>query len=178
MYISYSKITDMLYSNKFSLELLLEEDDLIDEVKSRNSPLINVLASYDYLRQMIVYVIETPEEGADVMRRIKYPYMSCQVICCDVHEISSNLQMRLIELLFTFLDQDTVDVTLAGYFSKIVSLVLVRKPNDIAKFIHENSTKLLKRFMKHLGNYSIAQVFKSLLQPLGSVVLIDMGVLQ
>ena len=95
--------------------------------------------------------------------------MSCEVFSCDVPQITEVLARgeTLERFFFDFLDQEKVDPRLAGYFEKVVSLLLVRKAKELTLFLNQNSTSLLKGFSKHFDSYSIAELFKRFLQPLG-----------
>lgn len=73
---------------------------------------------------MIKYISTSPSDSSDVLRTFKYPYMSCEVICCDVESILTTIVTtgddQLIESLFSFLDPPgALDARLAGYFEKV-----------------------------------------------------------
>ena len=82
------------------------------------------LSQDESVRKMVEYVTHTPPSDADDMRKLKYPFMSCEVICCDIMSITETLATAadgtIVELLFEFLYQATpLDPRLAGYFEKV-----------------------------------------------------------
>lgn len=161
----FSPLNDLLEKDDFTLEQVLEEDELIQEVKTRNTKLLELyvyslamcrrawdafllhakrencggltlmcaecsLSQEDSVLKMIEYVVRTPEDPSDDMRTLKYPYMSCEVICCDIMSITETLagasEGKIVENLFEFLYQpDPLDSRLAGYFEKVGLLFLV-----------------------------------------------------
>uniref|UniRef100_K3WM88 Uncharacterized protein n=1 Tax=Globisporangium ultimum (strain ATCC 200006 / CBS 805.95 / DAOM BR144) TaxID=431595 RepID=K3WM88_GLOUD len=165
-----SPLNDLLEKDDFTLEQVLEEDELIQEVKTRNTKLLEFLSQEQSVLKMIEYVVQTPEDPSDDMRTLKYPYMSCEVICCDIMSITETLagasEGKIVETLFEFLYQSgPLDSRLAGYFEKIMSMLMVRKPQEMTALMNKNSEKLLKGFVSHADSFSIAELLKRLLQP-------------
>ncbi len=82
------------------------------------------LSQEECVEQMIQYVIRTPETLDDELRLLKYPYMACEVICCDIMSITDTLACsadgKIVETMFEFLYQsESLDPRLAGYFEKV-----------------------------------------------------------
>lgn len=78
---------------------------------------------------MIEYVVRAPEDPSDDLRALKYPYMACEVLCCDIMSITETLatasEGRIVETMFEFLYQsEPLDSRLAGYFEKVWTLTL------------------------------------------------------
>mmetsp|Transcript_1429 Transcript_1429/g.1835 ORF Transcript_1429/g.1835 Transcript_1429/m.1835 type:complete len:819 (-) Transcript_1429:283-2739(-) len=82
-----SPINDILEKENFTLIELLQEDEIIQEVKSLNTKLIDFLAQEDTVQDLIRYIKEKPGPEDDENRTIRYPYMACEVICCETQEI-------------------------------------------------------------------------------------------
>lgn len=84
----------------------------------------NSLAQEQSVLKMIEYIVRAPEDPSDDMRALKYPYMSCEVICCDIMSITETLASasdgKIVETMFEFLYQsEPLDSRLAGYFEKV-----------------------------------------------------------
>ncbi|TMW62545.1 hypothetical protein Poli38472_005163 [Pythium oligandrum] len=174
-----SPLNDLLETDSFTLEQILQEDELIQEVKTRNTKLLEFLSQDQVVQKLVEYVVRTPEEGSDDLRALKYPYMSCEVICCDISSITETLACandgKIVETLFEFLYQPTpLDPRLAGYFEKIMSMLMVRKPQEMTALMNKNTDKLLKGFVAHAQSFSIAELFKRLLQPYHNDYMDDM----
>lgn len=74
--------------------------------------------------KLIEYVVKAPEDPSDDLRALKYPYMACEVICCDIMSITETLATgsdgKIVEALFEFLyAPGDLDPRLAGYFEKV-----------------------------------------------------------
>ncbi len=57
-----SPVSDILEKESFTLEELLEEDELIQEVKSKNDRLIQLLCTPETIEALLDYVIKPFEE--------------------------------------------------------------------------------------------------------------------
>ncbi|CAI5740167.1 unnamed protein product [Peronospora destructor] len=166
-----SPLNDLLEKDDFTLEQVLQEDELVQEVKTRNAKLIDFLSQESTVHQLVEYVVRSPEDKFDDLRTLKYPYMSCEVICCDISSITDTLVTaldgKIVDALFEFLYEldELLDPRLAGYFEKIVMMLMVRKPQEMTTLLNKNSDKLLAGFAHHVANFSVAELLKRLLQP-------------
>lgn len=120
---------------------------------------------------MIQYATKPPTNpDENEIVTLKYPYMSCEVICCDVYPIIDTLvqheEGKLVEELLQFLEiPGKVDPRHAGYFEKIMSLLLFRRPNDSVNIINKHSKILLNTFAAKIDSISVLEIFKRILQP-------------
>ncbi|KAH7484638.1 hypothetical protein PRIC1_003951 [Phytophthora ramorum] len=165
-----SPLNDLLEKDDFTLEQVLQEDELVQEVKTRNTKLLEFLSQGGIVLKLVEYVVRSPEDASDDLRTLKYPYMACEVICCDITSITETLvsssQGQTVETLFEFLYQTgPLDPRLAGYFEKIVTMLMVRKPQEMTALLNKNSEQLLAGFARHAASFSIAELLKRLLQP-------------
>ncbi|KAG6973982.1 hypothetical protein JG688_00003262 [Phytophthora aleatoria] len=165
-----SPLNDLLEKDDFTLQQVLQEDELVQEVKTRNTKLLDFLSQEAIVQNLVEYVVRTPEDTSDDLRTLKYPYMSCEVICCDITSITETLVIasegKIVETLFEFLYQtQPLDPRLAGYFEKIVTMLMVRKPQEMTALLNKNSEQLLAGFSRHAASFSIAELLKRLLQP-------------
>lgn len=165
-----SPINDILDKDEFTLEELLQEAELLQEVKARNNRLLEFLSQPSTIQQMISYVITPADEEADEVRRFKYPYMSCEVFCC---EIASILQIfvehedgKLLSEFFTFLDVDgVIDSYLAGYFEKVLEMLLRHTTGPVIQFLNDGGIPMFSQFLKHVDNYSVMQLVQRIMLP-------------
>ncbi|KDO32491.1 hypothetical protein SPRG_02968 [Saprolegnia parasitica CBS 223.65] len=173
-----SPLADLLDRDDFTLEQVLEEDELIQEVKTRNVKLLQFLSTEESVRKMVYYITRTPEDGESDLKAIKYPFMSCEVLCCDIMCITETLSTAadgaIVEDLFKLLQHPSpLDSRLAGYFEKVISLLMIRKPQEMTTLMNKNADWLLQGFMAHTLSFSIAEMFKRLMQPYHSDYLDD-----
>ncbi|CAN0217938.1 unnamed protein product, partial [Ectocarpus sp. 6 AP-2014] len=122
-----SPINDILDKDSFSLEEILAQDEVLQEVKSLNIKLVDFLSKESSVRDMMSYLADPPPEGAPDNRVFKFPYMSCEIICCEVPEILKAIASDgagggdecPLRKLFSILDgEGDIDSHRAGYLEK------------------------------------------------------------
>ncbi|GBG29403.1 Serine/threonine-protein phosphatase 6 regulatory subunit 3 [Hondaea fermentalgiana] len=115
-------------------------------------------------------------------RLMRFPFIACEVICCNLTQIIEPLvnSADLLSKFFSLLDREPpLDSRLAGYFFKILMVLLRRAPEkvlwfsiyrniDISDAGCEDGIKsigwLMPKLLKHIDSYSVMCCFKSLLQ--------------
>ncbi|KAG2286048.1 hypothetical protein Bca52824_045652, partial [Brassica carinata] len=117
-----SPVDSILDKENYTLEELLDEEEIIQECKALNSRLIHFLRDKAQVEQLLRYVVEEPEEDdADSKRAFKYPFVSCEIFTCEIEVILKTLveDDKLMDLLFSFLEPSRPhSALLAGYFGK------------------------------------------------------------
>ncbi|KAG6548720.1 hypothetical protein Mapa_009875 [Marchantia paleacea] len=155
-----SPVESVLDKEVFTLEELLDEDEIIQECKALNSRLINFLRGKGQVQQMLRYVIEDPPEGAENKRAFKFPFIACEVFTCEIDVIFKTLgeDEELMNMLFSFLDPSRPHGTLlAGYFSKVVICLLLRKTVLVMRYLRSHQ-EILKKLVDLIGITSIMEV--------------------
>ncbi|EPS66808.1 hypothetical protein M569_07969, partial [Genlisea aurea] len=150
----------ILDKEKFTLEELLDEDEIVQECKALNGRLINFFREKSSIRQLIQYIVEEPSEEADRQRTFKFPFVACEIFTCEVDIILKALveDDELMGLLFSFLDPGRVHSTvLAGYFSKVVVCLLLRKTTPLVNYI-QAYPNIIRRLVDLIGITSIMEV--------------------
>jgi hypothetical protein len=75
---------------------------------------------------------KTNEEDEQIRFLHKFPYIACEVICCDTYDVVKAIMTddHILSMIFNILDQPPpMDPKLAGYFHKVVR-TLVRRNAD------------------------------------------------
>ncbi|KAG1666584.1 hypothetical protein FOA52_000551 [Chlamydomonas sp. UWO 241] len=180
-----SPVEQILDKDEYTLEELLDEDDIIQECKSLNGRLIAFLRERSSVDQLLRYMVE-PQDSDDPKKTYKYPFTSCEVLCCDLEAVFNTLvdDDGLMKLLFSLLDGDSpLSCKTAGYFGRVVGNLLMRKGPEmlmylqgegnplleaLVKHTHTHTHQgegnpLLEALVKHVGTTSIADVIKRLL---------------
>lgn len=259
-----SPLKDLLDTGTYTLEQLLAEDELLQELRGMHPQLMEFFSNEEVVMKLIQHVIrpkgsacdkeeeekvllETPltavaapdkeekKQGSDDddaeeeeeepqektkktgqwlfpppeeptpppsrsaqeeqdLRDIRYPYMSCEVLCCEIttiidklvnghvtneHVSSSNRSGRtdprpepLLDLFFSLLYETPpgeLDDYRAGYFDKILSVLFRKCPQAMSTYINEGGGRgpvvLMEAMMKHLYSHSIMQIVQRLLLP-------------
>jgi hypothetical protein len=86
-----SPVESVLDKDVYSLEELLDEDDIIQECKSLNGRLINFLKGKLQVEALLHYVIDEPPENADNKQAFKFPFIACEIFTCEIDVILKTL---------------------------------------------------------------------------------------
>eukprot|EP00249_Psilotum_nudum_P017372 c26285_g1_i1 orf=661-3174(-) len=157
---STSPVESVLDRETYTLEELLDEDEMIQECKSLNTRLINFLRGREQVQQLLRYVVEEPTDGTDSKRAFKFPFIACEVFTCEIDVIFKTLveDEELMGFLFSFLDPDRSHGTmLAGYFSKVVICLLFRKTIAVMHYLQAHQ-EILKKLVDLIGITSIMEI--------------------
>ncbi|KAG6519244.1 hypothetical protein ZIOFF_022736 [Zingiber officinale] len=133
----------ILDKENFTLEELLDEEEIIQECKALNSRLINFLRERAQVEQLLRYIIEDAPGDADNIRTFKFPFVACEIFTCEIDVILKTLveDEDLMNMLFSFLEPNrTHSSTLAGYFSKVVVCLMLRKTNSLMAYVQTHGT--------------------------------------
>ncbi|KAA8514846.1 hypothetical protein F0562_018025 [Nyssa sinensis] len=155
-----SPVETILDKENFTLEELLDEDEIIQECKAINSRLINFLRERVQVEQLLRYIVEEAPEDADKRRTFKFPFIACEIFTCEVDIILKALveDEELMTLLFSFLQPEHSHSTLlAGYFSKVVICLLLRKTIPFMTYIQAHQ-EIFRRLVDLIGITSIMEV--------------------
>lgn len=118
------------------------------------------------------------------LKFIRFPYMACEVICCDIASIleilvqgtsTSSEKMSLLDLLFQMLisTEHKIDDRRAGYLEKITTLLLRKCPEPMKDYLNKDffegsihchgGSQLMRCMFHHLHSFSIMQILQRLL---------------
>ena len=156
-------IEELLKGENIPIESLLDNnEELIQELKNRN---INLLKYFDAneTSKIVKYLITEPETD-EYKRCYKYPFICNEIISCEVSEILDNFfqETGLLNQLFSFLDFDLMNLTLSGYFTNTVEILLKHNSYELLSYIYEQ-TDAGKKLPKHLYSSSIMNLLFKLL---------------
>ncbi|XP_057971323.1 uncharacterized protein LOC131160044 [Malania oleifera] len=155
-----SPVETILDKESFTLEELLDEDEIIQECKALNGRLINFLREKTQVEQLIRYIVEEAPNDAEKRRTFKFPFIACEIFTCEVDIILRTLveEEELMNLLFSFLELEHSHSTLlAGYFSKVVICLLLRKTVPLMHYIQSHQ-QIFPRLVDLIGITSIMEV--------------------
>lgn len=155
-----SPVETILDRDNFTMEELLDEDEIIQECKALNSRLINFLSGKAQVEQLVRYIVEEAPEDAEKKRTFKFPFIACEIFTCEVDSILKTLveDEELMSLLFSFLDPNNSHGNLlAGYFSKVVVCLLLRKTGPFMQYVQAHQ-EIVKKLVELIGITSIMEV--------------------
>jgi SIT4-associating protein SAP185/190 len=188
-YAQLSSLDSILDKPDVTVEELLDESDLIQELKQQNSKLIEYLRDEKVLERLLRYVIapkasESPSEAEsskpgegffgrvagrarssstrsepgdgdetkEEKQRIKYAYVSCEILSSEVWSISEALleNQDSLRQFWSFIKQPApIDPVQAGYFSKVNESLLDRKMEEMIEFF-KSIDNIVADMMQHV----------------------------
>ncbi|XP_073054704.1 uncharacterized protein [Primulina eburnea] len=155
-----SPVESVLDKENFTLEDLLDVEEIIQECKALNSRLINFLRDRAQVEQMLRFIVEEPAEDADSRRTFKFPFIACEIFTCEIDVILKTLveEDELMDLLFSFLEPSRPhSALLAGYFSKVVVCLMLRKTIPLMNHFKVHQ-EVLVQLVDLIGITSIMEV--------------------
>ncbi|MQL99915.1 hypothetical protein Taro_032647 [Colocasia esculenta] len=155
-----SPVDAILDKESFNLEELLDEDEIIQECRALNSRLINFLRDRVQVEQLLRYIVDDAPEDADSRRTFKFPFIACEIFACEIDVILRTLveDEELMHLLFSFLEPSRQHGSLlAGYFSKVVVCLMLRKTNSFMNYVQVHNY-ILQQLVHLIGIKSIMEV--------------------
>ncbi|XP_047970585.1 serine/threonine-protein phosphatase 6 regulatory subunit 3-like isoform X2 [Salvia hispanica] len=155
-----SPVESVLDKENFTLEELLDEEEIIQECKALNSRLINFLRDRAQVEQLVRYIVEESPEDADNKRTFKFPFVACEIFTCEIDVILKTLveEEELMHLLFSFLEPNRPhSALLAGYFSKVAVCLMVRKTVPLMNYVKAHQD-VLQQLVDLIGITSIMEV--------------------
>ncbi|XP_026414245.1 serine/threonine-protein phosphatase 6 regulatory subunit 3-like isoform X2 [Papaver somniferum] len=155
-----SPVESVLDKEDFTLEELLDEEEVIQECKALNSRLINFLRERAQVEQLLRYIVEEAPEDAESKRAFKFPFIACEVFTCEIDVILKTLveDEELMDLLFSFLEPNHPHSSLlAGYFSKVVVCLMLRKTVSLMNYVQAHQD-VFRQLVDLIGITSIMEV--------------------
>jgi serine/threonine-protein phosphatase 6 regulatory subunit 3 len=162
-----SAVETILDRESFTLEELLDEEEILQEVKSQNKKLLDFITQPQTLLKLFEYITLDSNEDADPKRRFKYPFLACEILCSEIWTITESIYRdeSLLEILFSFLDQPPpLNPLLASYTSRVGQSLLSRRTAETLAYIKKRQG-IISKFINHLANGSIMEL---LLKIIGS----------
>jgi serine/threonine-protein phosphatase 6 regulatory subunit 3 len=162
-----SAVETILDKESFTLEELLDEEEILQEVKSQNKKLLDFITLPPTLLKLFEYITIDCTEDADPKRRFKYPFLACEILCSEIWTITESIYRdeSLLDVLFSFLDQPPpLSPLLASYTSRVAQAMLSRRTSETLGYIKKRQG-IIAKFISHLANGSIMEL---LLKIIGS----------
>lgn len=157
-----STIDTLLDKQSTTLEDLLEEQDLVQELKSHHTKLIEFLRDDNHLHTLLKYVVapgpniedENPDDKSDDddddeeiklteeqeradKKRLKYAFVACEILSCETWSITEAVMSNTeyLKEFWEFLRRPApLDPLQAGYFTKVNETLLEKKTEDMLDF--------------------------------------------
>ncbi|XP_010632556.1 serine/threonine-protein phosphatase 6 regulatory subunit 2 isoform X4 [Fukomys damarensis] len=167
-----SHVDKLLDKEHVTLQELMDEDDILQECKAQNRKLLDFLCRPQCMEELVNLVTQEPPLDMEEKVRFKYPNTACELLTCDVPQISDRLggDERLLNLLYDFLDREPpLNPLLASFFSKTIGNLIARKTEQVIMFLKKKD-KFISLVLKHMGTSALMDLLLRLVscvEPMG-----------
>ncbi|XP_074662940.1 serine/threonine-protein phosphatase 6 regulatory subunit 3-like [Tubulanus polymorphus] len=158
-------IDTVLDKEDFTLQELMNEDDILQETKAQNQKLLDVLLTTETLNELVSMIIDEPPADCDEQTRFKYPNTACELLTSDIEQMNEALSTNpdLLNKMYSFLEQDhTLNPLLASFVSKVFGLLLTRKSERMVEFL-KSKKNFIENLLKHIGTSAIMDLLLRLI---------------
>ncbi|XP_023365232.1 serine/threonine-protein phosphatase 6 regulatory subunit 2 isoform X3 [Otolemur garnettii] len=152
-----SHVDKLLDKEQVTLRELMDEDDILQECKAQNQKLLDFLCRPQCMEELVGLVTQDPPLDMDEKVRFKYPNTACELLTCDVPQISDRLgeDGHLLGLLCSFLGREPpLNPLLASFFSKTIGHLIARKTQQVITFLKKKD-KFISLVLKHIGTSAL-----------------------
>uniref|UniRef100_A0A8C6BVG5 Protein phosphatase 6 regulatory subunit 2 n=1 Tax=Monodon monoceros TaxID=40151 RepID=A0A8C6BVG5_MONMO len=152
-----SHVDKLLDKEDVTLRELMDEDDILQECKAQNRKLLDFLCRQQSMEELVSLVTQDPALGVEEKVRFKYPNTACELLTCDVPQISDRLggDETLLNLLYDFLNREPpLNPLLASFFSKTIGSLIARRTEQVIVFLRKKD-KFISLLLKHIGTSAL-----------------------
>lgn len=152
-----SHVDKLLDKEHVTLQELMDEDDILQECKAQNRKLLDFLCRQQCMEELVGLITQDPPLDMEEKVRFKFPNTACELLTCDVPQISDRLgeDESLLGLLCDFLDREPpLNPLLASFFSKTIGNLIVRKTEPVIAFLRKKD-KFISLVLKHIGTSAL-----------------------
>ena len=156
-----SSILSLLEDDNTTLEDILENREIIQQVLSLNKPLIDYLTRHDILTRIFEYVIK---DNLNQKQRVTYPFVCCEILCANVLPIRQAIlkHWHLVTDLWSFLDQPMLPNPMQAYFTKLICLFFDIFSLQMHRLV-KSQENFIYRFLDHLESPNLFEILKKFL---------------
>ncbi|XP_030588390.1 serine/threonine-protein phosphatase 6 regulatory subunit 3 isoform X4 [Archocentrus centrarchus] len=160
-----SHIDTLLEKEDVTLTEVMDEDDVLQECKAQNHKLVDFLLRPQCMEDLVTYITQEPCTDVEEKVKYKYPNISCELLTSDVSQINDRLgeDEKLLLKLYSFLQNEPpLNPLLASFFSKVLSILIGRKPEQIVDFLRKQED-FVDLMIKHIGTSAIMDLLLRML---------------
>ncbi|XP_061679685.1 serine/threonine-protein phosphatase 6 regulatory subunit 3 isoform X4 [Syngnathoides biaculeatus] len=160
-----SHIDTLLERDDVKLTDIMDEEDVLQECKAQNHKLVDFLLRPECMEDLVTFITQEPSADVEENIKYKYPNISCELLTSDVSQINDRLveDEKLLIRLYSFLENETpLNPLLASFFSKVLSILVGRKPEQIVEFLRKRED-FVDLMIKHIGTSAIMDLLLRML---------------
>lgn len=149
-----SAIDSILDGEDYTLEQLLDEEEIMQETKSQNKRLLDFFVQPETLKKLLYYITVEPEETDTTNRKFKYPFLACEILASEIWAICDAMYNNpgLLDDLYAYFENEApLHPLLSSYTSRVACVLLSKKVSTTINYMKERKG-VIDHFLKHLNN--------------------------
>lgn len=109
------------------------------------------------MHELLSLVVEVPPPDADYKRCYKHPFVACELLACEFPAFLNKLVENpgAMDFLFSVLSGESLNLTLAGYFSKAFGALMSRCSLKLLEYLFSQH-RAINSLIRHIRSRSIA----------------------
>jgi hypothetical protein len=155
---------ELLDKEDTTLAQVLEEEDVIQEMKNSNAKLVAFLTP-ERLTELLNFLTVVADDENDIPRARKYPFIANELLSCEAPTVLDMIlgNEDLLGQLFSFFKEEApLNLTLAGYVSQVVTNLLIRNREVMMSFFATQGD-WVKGITAHIYSKSVSELIRALL---------------
>ncbi|CAD8202306.1 unnamed protein product [Paramecium pentaurelia] len=160
---------DEFIEEKRDIKLILDESLLLQDLSmpQQQYKLLNYVKDHpEHLETLIEYIIEVGDETNYQRIQYKYPFLASEILSKENDFFQDFLfeehNLHHLNRLFSLLNEDILNITQAGYFSKVILTLLRKKHFKMLQYLNE---KDISNLLKHIDIPHIAEIIEKIIIP-------------
>jgi len=153
-----SSIDKILDGDNPTIEQLLNDDEILSEMKGQNKKLIDFLIIPANLNRVLSYVTdEHTELGQD--KQYRYSYISFEILCSDSYTLCETIfQSSVLDGLLNFWYKSApLNHHLAGYVYRIINFLLTKRKSEVIQLMKQKE-QFLEKLISHIYNAAAVEL--------------------
>ncbi|ESO01568.1 hypothetical protein HELRODRAFT_81460 [Helobdella robusta] len=160
-----SKITALLEKEDVTLEELLKEDDIIDECKSCNTQLIDIIVKEENLKKIVDMMVSRPDDELSEKEKYRNAHVACEILTSDLTRITEALSENeaCLEKIYSFFRQEPpLNPLQSSFFSKTMGLLITHESRKTLSFL-KSKDDFVDLLMRNLNISAISDLLLRLI---------------
>jgi len=165
-----SPIDDILKKPSFTLQDLLDEDDVVPETRNHKQELIAFLCTKENISQLISYLVIEPVGEVSTNIKFRYPAVACELLCAENSDIERILLENedLLDRIFGFFEAPKINLLLANVVVKVSKAITASKTEHMLNYL-KRKFHYLDGFIEHLEATAVTDFFTRLISMDGDI---------
>jgi hypothetical protein len=155
-----SPIDDILKKPSFTLQDLLDEDDVVTETGNQKPELLAFLCTKENLSTLISYIVQDPLEDVPINVKFRYPVVACELLCSQNQDIEKILieNEDLLDRIFGFYEAPRINLLLSNLVVKITKTITASRMEPMFAYLRRKAY-FIDAYLNHLESSTVTDFF-------------------